>query len=136
MLFSEHSIQCVHVRPFPKDHFTDHFYHFSIAVHYYLYFLHTLPCNTMSSTSWTNTACKWSDLFYHSSITVHHYSFIPFHVTPCPPPPGQIQAVSSLIFYIILILSIIMCIFFILFHVTPCPPPPRLTQPVSNLILG
>ena len=39
-------------------------------------FLYILPCNTMSSTSWTNTACKWSDLFYHLCITVHYYAYV------------------------------------------------------------
>ena len=39
-------------------------------------FLYILPCNTMSFTSWTNTAGKWPDLFYHSCITVHYYVYV------------------------------------------------------------
>ena len=45
-------------------------------------FLYILPCNTMSFTSWTNTACKWSDLFYHLCITVHYYVYV-LYILPC-----------------------------------------------------
>ena len=84
-------------------------------------FLHTLPYNTMSFTSWTNTGGKWSDLFYHSCITVHYYvyvSFISFHIIPCPSPPGLTQEVSGLIFSIIhVLLCIITCMFL---YTLPC----------------
>ena len=39
-------------------------------------FLYILPCNTMSFTSWTNTACKWSDLFSHLCNTVQYYVYV------------------------------------------------------------
>ena len=110
--------------------------HSSITVHYYVYFLHTLPCNTMSSTPWNNIVGKSSNLFYHSSIAVHYYLYF-LHTLSCNTMSSTswnntVGKLSDLFYHS----SITVRIFFIPFHVTPCPPPPGLTQEVSGLIFS
>ena len=99
-----------------------------------LYISPYISHDTLSITTCTTTAGKYSIFYFHvhSILHVHCISLLTFPITPCPSLPAQPQEVSTLFSCTFYILHV-HCISLLTFPMTPCPSLPAQPQAVSTL---